>query len=409
MTKNISVVIGSAYGDEGKGLFTDYLSSLHENKDAAVIRFNGGAQAGHTVTTPDGLKHVFGSLTSGSFNGNTSFLSSFFVFNPLVFIKEKREFEKKQKCPRILVNKNCYLSTPFDMILNQLVETKRGASNHGSCGLGFGESIQRGENSKYTTNVGMLLNPKLLKRQLILIQKEYLHVRAQELNIQNKLNEEYQFVLTEDFIEKIISDYIEISNEIEITKDILPIQDNLIFEGAQGLLLDQHLGAFPHVTRSNTGLKNVISLINQYNENNIDFITNINVIYATRCYTTRHGSGPLKNSLPEKPYPEIVDNTNIPNKFQGTLRFAYLDLDVLAETIARDIELAEIPMYIKVSYKIGISCLDQTEKVKFYEKDVLKELSSQDFAIYVKEKFNVNVLTSYSPTREKISLLSMTS
>jgi adenylosuccinate synthase len=409
MTKNISVVIGSAYGDEGKGLFTDYLSSLAENKENAVIRFNGGAQAGHTVTTPEGKRHVFGSLTSGSFNGSPCFFSSFFVFNPIVFMKEKREFETKSKCPPVRVNKNCYLSTPFDMILNQLIEIKRGNANHGSCGLGFGESIQRGENNKYTTNVGMLLNTKTLEQQLILIQKEYLYVRSQELGVQDILKDEYSFIFTDDFRQKIIDDFSLVTKEIEIVSDILPEEKNLIFEGAQGLLLDQHLGVFPHVTRSNTGLKNVISLINQYNENNSQTINSINVIYATRCYTTRHGSGPLKNPLLNKPYEKIVDNTNTPNQFQGTLRFAYLDLDVLADTIKRDIELANIPNNIKLNYKIGISCLDQTEKVNFYENDTLRELPSHEFSKYVSSKFNKDVLTSYSPTREKISLQSKAS
>lgn len=403
--KKISVVIGSAYGDEGKGLFTDYLSSLPENKDCAVVRFNGGAQAGHTVTKPDGVKHIFGSLTSGSFNDKSSFFSSFFVFNPLVFIKEKREFEKKHTCPKIIVNNKCYLSTPFDMILNQLIEIKRGNLNHGSCGLGFGESVQRGENNKYTTNVGMLLNKKTLNEKLILIQKEYLNIRAQELGVQDILNKDYQFLFSDDFRNKIITDYFDIAKEISIVDTVFPEQINLVFEGAQGLLLDQNLGFFPHVTRSNTGLKNIIHLINEDNKTG-NTTDEINVIYATRCYTTRHGSGPLKNSLKEKPYPNIIDSTNIPNQFQGTLRFAYIDLDVLKDTIERDIDLADIPSNIKLKYSIGVSCLDQTNMVKFYENDKLKELSCTDFVNYIQNKFNVDILTSYGPTREKITLLS---
>lgn len=402
--KKISVVIGSAYGDEGKGLFTDYLSSLEENKDCAVVRFNGGAQAGHTVTRADGVKHIFGSLTSGSFNDRPCFFSSFFVFNPLVFIREKREFETKHKCPPIIVNSKCYLSTPFDMILNQLIEIKRGNANHGSCGLGFGESVQRGENNKYTTNVGMLLNKKMLNDKLILIQKEYLNIRAQELGVQDILNQDYQFLFSEDFRDKIMNDYLEISQEINIVDRVFPEQKNLVFEGAQGLLLDQNLGFFPHVTRSNTGLKNIIHLINEDNKSG-NTTNEIDVIYATRCYTTRHGSGPLKNALLEKAYPDIIDNTNIPNQFQGTLRFAYLDLDVLQDTIKRDIELANIPSNIKLKYSIGISCLDQTNIVKFYENNKLKELSSKKFGQYIKDKFKVNVFVSYGPSRKTISLI----
>lgn len=59
----------------------------------------------------------------------------------------------------------------------------------------------------------------------------------------------------------------------------------------------------------------------------------MNVIYATRAYKTRHGAGPLKWELKNKPYENIIDPTNIPNEYQGTIRFAYLDLDILNEAI----------------------------------------------------------------------------
>ena len=61
-------IIGAAFGDEGKGLMTDYLASNHDGK-ALVVRFNGGAQAAHTVQTPSGQRHVFKHLGSGSFSG----------------------------------------------------------------------------------------------------------------------------------------------------------------------------------------------------------------------------------------------------------------------------------------------------------------------------------------------------
>ncbi len=76
MSKVIAV-IGAGYGDEGKGLMTDYFSSQYD--DAVVIRSNGGAQAGHTVVTPEGQRHVFSHFGSGTFNGSPTFLSRHFV------------------------------------------------------------------------------------------------------------------------------------------------------------------------------------------------------------------------------------------------------------------------------------------------------------------------------------------
>ena len=85
----ISVVIGANYGDEGKGLATDYLAS--QGTKSLVVRFNGGAQAGHTVVTPDGCRHVFHHFGSGVFAEADTFLSKFFIVNPILF---RTEFEE---------------------------------------------------------------------------------------------------------------------------------------------------------------------------------------------------------------------------------------------------------------------------------------------------------------------------
>ena len=78
--KQASVVIGANFGDEGKGLMTDFLSE----PEGVVVRFNGGAQAGHTVTEPGGTRHVFHHYGAGAFKGASTFLSRHFVSNPLL-------------------------------------------------------------------------------------------------------------------------------------------------------------------------------------------------------------------------------------------------------------------------------------------------------------------------------------
>ena len=81
------VVIGANYGDEGKGLMTDYLADKYQAE--VVVRFNGGAQAGHTVVTPAGQRHVFSHFGSATLSGSRTFLSKHFVANPILFLKEK--------------------------------------------------------------------------------------------------------------------------------------------------------------------------------------------------------------------------------------------------------------------------------------------------------------------------------
>ena len=88
MSKMIAV-IGSGYGDEGKGLMTDYYASKFD--DAIVVRSNGGAQAGHTVTTPTGERHVFSHFGSGSYSKTPTYLSEFFVANPMLLAKELKQ------------------------------------------------------------------------------------------------------------------------------------------------------------------------------------------------------------------------------------------------------------------------------------------------------------------------------
>jgi len=77
-----NVVIGANYGDEGKGAAVDRLAT-EAGAQCLVVRFNGGAQAGHTVETPDGRRHVFSHFGAGSFAGARTFLSRFFVSNPI--------------------------------------------------------------------------------------------------------------------------------------------------------------------------------------------------------------------------------------------------------------------------------------------------------------------------------------
>lgn len=140
--KKAKVVIGSGYGDEGKGVFTDFLSS--QSNESLVIRFNGGAQAGHTVMTPDGKRHVFGHFGANSFLPNSkTALSKHFVVNPLLFAKEKNILNNMDVDPEVFIHKDCAVTTPYEMILNQWQEDNRGNNRHGSCGVGFGETIQR--------------------------------------------------------------------------------------------------------------------------------------------------------------------------------------------------------------------------------------------------------------------------
>ena len=140
---NINVVIGAGFGDEGKGLMTDYFASQAKNNygSGLVVRFNGGSQAAHTVVTPEGKRHVFGHFGSGTLVGLPTYLSSFFAVHPILFREELAKLKVLGLTPKVYVDKECIVTTPFDMLINQIAETVRGENRHGSVGFGVNETV----------------------------------------------------------------------------------------------------------------------------------------------------------------------------------------------------------------------------------------------------------------------------
>lgn len=307
------IVIGANFGDEGKGLLTDYLCAQGAG---VVVRFNGGAQAGHTVVTPDQERHVFHHFGSGSLCGVPTFLSQFFVCNPILFFKELDTLIALGFRPDVYAHPDCCVTTLWDMIINQFREEERGGKRHGSCGVGFHETITRSIVKELKITMGDLWNGgKRLPQQLEEIAGKFFTYRTKGV-----------FQNPEESIQKFIeictrfADYV---NPLGIGQCKDPV-----FEGAQGLLLDQdNKEFFPHVTHSKTGMENVNILCAQAG------ITEKEIYYVSRSYLTRHGAGRLPG---EDGMLDYEDNTNHPNQFQGEIRFAPLDTVKLQQRCAKD-------------------------------------------------------------------------
>jgi adenylosuccinate synthase len=341
----VDVVIGAAYGDEGKGATVNSLA----NEQSLVVRFNGGCQAGHTVEH-DGIRHVFSHFGAGTLRGAETYLSSFFVTSPLAFYNEHKALISYGLYPRVYVSKDCLVTTPWDMMLNRALEDSRGDKRHGSVGVGFNETIERCQHEQFRLTVGDLDDGKLLQEKLEDIAEVWVSLRARELDISIEHNK-YDIDDMWDLCHMMLADVSVVNNEQEFMANrIAKNRQHTIFEGAQGLMLDQTYGTFPYVTRSNCGLKNVLQLVPNS--------TQLNLIYVTRAYTTRHGAGPFPNELPDKPYSDIVDQTNLPHYYQGSLRFSYLNLDTLKYAIHRDLDDANDT--VGLIYAHGhMTCLDQ--------------------------------------------------
>ncbi len=343
------VIIGANYGDEGKGLFTDYFTS-QDPEHSLIVRFNGGAQAGHTVVTPDGRRHVFSHFGSGSFVGAATYLSKFFIVNPLIFVREHADLQNLGVRPSVIIDGNAMLTTPFDMFINQTIERRRGANKHGSCGLGINETVTRSLRSQsLRLSAHDMLHPQSLYRKLVELKTSWFPERLKDFNIDAQSEETTRFL---ENAEKILTEFIRDTQtllEIATISEAYPNHKHVIFEGAQGLMLDEdRIDQFPHVTRSKTGLTNVLHLAPHFG------IDKLNVTYVSRTYLTRHGAGPLDGEC-DWVFP---DSTNVANQFQGTLRFAPLNLQTLQQGIQYDLLRANTEKN-SITADIAMTCLDQ--------------------------------------------------
>jgi adenylosuccinate synthase len=349
MANTAWAVIGAGYGDEGKGLMVDALAHAF-GPATLIVRTNGGAQAGHSVQTPDGRRHVFHHVGSGALAGAATHLSRWFVHHPMVLGDEVATLERLGACTAITADPRGTVTTPWDMLVNQLAEKARGAGRHGSCGYGFGETVGRNEETGFGLTVADLAGPEL-RAKLLAIRDSWLPARLAKLGLEP--DEADRALLASDaLLERFLADCAAFLDLVRIAPDAaIGSAPAVIFEGAQGLMLDQHHGAFPYVTRSNTGLANMLAVAREAG------IAGIDALYVTRCYLTRHGRGPMPNQGDIAGPFAVSDPTNVPNPWQESLRFAELDLDVLGEAVRRDVRLADGA--IAVTPHLAVTCLDQ--------------------------------------------------
>lgn len=358
--KSAYAVIGANWGDEGKGLAVDALADrlIQKGRPVTVIRANGGAQAGHTVVCPKHRRHVFHHIGAGTLAGASTHLSQFFVAHPMLLSEELSQLRLLGASPRrVTIDPRAPVTTPWDMAINQALEMARASKKHGSTGLGFGETIER-----MTQGVRLVaadLYAPGLANKLNKIRNHWLPARRAQLGLVPE-NTPLGAVLsgTEEVLDAFQRDCDDFVSTVTLL-DGCDLSDGeaLIFEGAQGLQLDMNIGQMPHVTRSRTGLANVIRIAE---ETGID---HIQTSYMTRCYATRHGAGPL----PHEPTVSetlswliLNDSTNIPNPWQGSLRVAPLDLDGLKQVIGKDLQENK-GAAVAIDAKIGITCLDQID------------------------------------------------
>jgi adenylosuccinate synthase len=335
-----SIVIGLGFGDEGKGITTDYL--CRQSRSPLVIRFSGGHQAGHTVVTESGQRHVFSSFGSGTLRGVPTYWSKYGTLYPLAFHNELNALQQKGIQPVIFVDALAMVTTPYDVFHNRHLEK---TNAHGSCGVGFGATIERNEgpNKLYVQD---LFYPTVLEQKLQAIGRYYEEKTNNEQLSSQLEKESAQF---KQHVQSILP-HIQLVQEKTFFQDIIKqdTYDHLIFEGSQGILLDMDHGFFPNVTRAHTTSRNAIEIIQR------NALGKPEVYYVSRAYATRHGNGFLSNENLNLDITPNPDETNQYNPWQGPLRMAPLDVDRLNYAFQCDSNYSgDIPKHLI------ITCMDQ--------------------------------------------------
>lgn len=283
MGKNV-VVLGTQWGDEGKGKIVDLLTEQVRN----VARFQGGHNAGHTLVI-DGKKTVLHLIPSGILHeGVNCFIGNGVVLSPDALIKEIEELEA-QGVPareRLHLSPSCPLILSYHVALDQAREIKRGDAKIGTTGRGIGPAYED-KVSRRGLRLGDLLNTERFAGKL-----------REVLEYHNFALTQYYGVAAVDF-DTVLEEAVRLGEQLKPM--ISDVSDRLhaarergediLFEGAQGSLLDIDHGTYPFVTSSNTTAGGTATG-SGFGPLYLDYVLGI-----TKAYTTRVGSGPFPTEL----------------------------------------------------------------------------------------------------------------
>ncbi|GAB5381939.1 MAG: adenylosuccinate synthase [Aliiglaciecola sp.] len=283
MAKNV-VVLGTQWGDEGKGKVVDLLT----DQATYVVRYQGGHNAGHTLVI-DGEKTVLHLIPSGILRDNvTCVIGNGVVLSPEALLKEMKMLEERgvPVKERLVISEACPLILPYHIALDVAREEARGAKAIGTTGRGIGPAYED-KVSRRGLRVGDLFNAEDFAVKL----KEIL--------------EYHNFVLTNYYkaapvdFDKVLKEALAVADMlkamvVDVTDELDQARkrgDAIMFEGAQGTLLDIDHGTYPYVTSSNTTVGGVATGAG-FGPLNLDYVLGI-----VKAYTTRVGSGPFPTEL----------------------------------------------------------------------------------------------------------------
>jgi adenylosuccinate synthase len=324
-------VVDLGCGDAGKGLVVDHLARSHPG--ALVVRFNGGAQAGHNVVTPDGRHHTFSQIGAGSFvPGVRTHLAARVVVHPTALLLEAGRLESAgvgDALDRLTVSDEALVVTPFHQAACRVRELARGGARHGSCGVGVGEVMRDSlAHPGDAVRVRDLAGAGPLRRRLD-------RVRERVRDDVRELRAAAAGAPAGEREGRVLDDPGVVDAWIDATRPFVArvrcASDGavgaavrggapVLFEGAQGVLLDEDHGFHPYTTWSRCTFANVDELLRDVAPGHRAYRLGV-----VRIYAHRHGPGPLPTESAELTA-ALDEPHNGDGPWQGRFRVGWPDL-----------------------------------------------------------------------------------
>jgi adenylosuccinate synthase len=330
-------ILGLGFGDCGKGLFTDYLC---RHLDAhTIVRFNGGAQAGHNVVLPDGRHHTFSQFGAGTFQpGVRTVLASPVVVHPGALLEENRFLKRvgvRDALARILIDGRCRVNTPYHQAAGRLREILRGEDAHGTCGIGFGQTVRVSlHRPDLIIRFEDLSDPARTLEKMSALQSylrtdlfrfgnlDLLHANKDAL-ARERIDRELAILGDESVSKRWMESISEVCEKVpaagmDAIAAAIARPGTVLFEGAQGILLDEAKGFHPHTTWSSTHASAAAEVAAEWG-----FTEPVFHLGVLRAYLTRHGRGPLPTR--DSRLDGIAEPHNGSEGWQGAFRRGHPD------------------------------------------------------------------------------------
>jgi adenylosuccinate synthase len=327
------LLCGMCFGDEGKGATTDAL--VRRYGADLIIRYNGGSQCAHNVITPEGKHFTFCQFGSGSTVPNVkTYLSRFMLVDPSTMMVEAEEHAKGglyNLMRRTYVDKNAFVVTRYHKAINRILEKSRKDSRHGSTGMGIGATREMSLSwPDRVLTVGDLQNRQKMKEKLYFIRTRA-RERVKNVPVQSKspecLYNEHEVLKDDHLFNWYLDRYTAWTREVNIVDEPPRVRTGIVFEGAQGMLLDETFGFQPHTTWTDITFTNAITILKE-----IGYSSPIYKIGVLRSYYTRHGDGPFP-SQDQAMMLTMKEDHNKWEEFTGDFRFGNFDIPLAIKAL----------------------------------------------------------------------------